>query len=209
MGVYVFDTRTLVRELIEDFKRDGNRDFGHDIIPQMIRKGEKVFGYEFVDENRKESKYWRDVGDIDSLYDANMDLLQVSPELNLYDSDWPIHAYRMQGPPAKTINESAERRGLATNSITGTGAIISGAQVDRSILAPMVRVLGESTVTESILMPGVQVGRGCRIHRTIIDEGVTVPDGTVIGADPEDDAGRFQISPGGVAAVPSGYLFKR
>jgi glucose-1-phosphate adenylyltransferase len=209
MGVYVFDTRTLVRELIEDFKQDGNRDFGHDIIPQMIRKGEKVFGYEFVDENRKESKYWRDVGDIDSFYDANMDLLQVSPELNLYDSDWPIHAYRMQGPPAKTINESAERQGLATNSISGTGAIISGAQVDRSILAPMVRVLGESTVTESILMPGIQVGRGCHIHHTIIDEGVTVPDGTIIGTDSEDDAKRFQVSPGGVVAVPSGYQFRR
>lgn len=208
MGVYVFDTATLVRELIEDYKQDSSHDFGYDIIPQMIRKGERVFGYEFVDENRKEAKYWRDVGDIDSFYEANMDLLRLSPELNLYDDNWPIHANRMQGPPAKTINESPEREGLATNSILGTAVIVSGAKVDRSILAPRVRVLGDSVITESILMPGVQVGSNCRIHRTIIDEGVTVPPETVIGVSPEDDSRLFQISQEGIVAVPSGFLFK-
>ncbi len=208
MGVYVFDTKALVRELIEDYKTDSSHDFGHNIIPQMIRKGERVYGYEFVDENRKESKYWRDVGDIDSFYEANMDLLELSPEFNLYDKEWPIHSYRFQGPPAKTIHESSERQGIALNSLLGTGVIVSGASVERSILSPLVRVQGNSTVSESILMPGVQVSNGCSIHRTIIDEGVIVPDGTKIGEDPETDVRFFQISHQGVVVVPSGFVFK-
>ena len=207
MGVYVFDTPTLVRELIEDYKKDSRHDFGHDIIPQMIRKGENVFGYEFVDENRKESKYWRDIGDLDSFYEANMDLVQVSPIFNLYDEDWPIHTYRVQGPPAKTIDESHDRRGSALNSILSTGVIVSGATVERSILAPHVQVRGGSHISESILMPGVQVHSGCRIHRTIIDEGVTIPPGTDIGTNPEMDSRLFQLSPNGVTVVPSGFAF--
>lgn len=208
MGVYIFDTKTLVKALIEDYKKDSNHDFGRDIIPQMVKKGERVFGYEFVDENRKESKYWRDVGDIDSLYDANMDLLEISPEFNLYDTNWPIHSYQFQGPPAKTINESSLLQGSATNSLLSTGVIVSGASVVRSILSPLVRIRGGSKITDSILMPGVQVGRNCTIHRTIIDEGVIIPDGTKIGQNPADDAKRFQISPQHVVVVPNGYIFK-
>lgn len=207
MGVYVFDTPTLVRELVEDYKRDSLHDFGHNIIPQMIRKGERVFGYEFVNENHKESQYWRDIGDLDSFYEANMDLVSVSPEFNLYDEDWPIHTYRVQGPPAKTVSEGPERRGSALNSILTTGVIVSGAAVERSILGPHVRLRGDTYITESVLMPGVQVGEGCRIHRTIIDEGVIIPPGTEIGTNPENDTRLFQISRGGVVVVPSGFAF--
>lgn len=207
MGVYVFDTATLVRELIEDYKRDSRHDFGRDIIPNMIRKGKRVFGYEFVDENRKESKYWRDIGDLDSFYEANMDLLQVSPVFNLYDEDWPIHTYREIGPPAKTVFDEANRRGTAVNSLLSAGVIVSGSLVERSILSTHVLVHSYSHISESILMPAVEVGQGCRIHRTIVDEGVNIPEGTVIGVNPEEDSRRFTISPHGVVVVPGGYAF--
>ncbi|TKJ42506.1 glucose-1-phosphate adenylyltransferase [candidate division LCP-89 bacterium B3_LCP] len=207
MGVYVFDTKALVRGLIEDYKKDSNHDFGHDIIPRMIQKGERVFGYEFMDESSGKLRYWRDVGDIDSFYEANMDLVDVSPEFNLYDEDWPIYTYRLQGPPAKIIHESQDKRAAVSNSLLGTGVIISGAEVERSIISPMVRVSGNSQVTQSILMPGVQIGQNCRIKRTIIDEGVIVPDNTEIGINSDDDTRFFQISPKGIVTVPSGFVF--
>ncbi|HDH58173.1 MAG TPA: glucose-1-phosphate adenylyltransferase [Bacteroidetes bacterium] len=206
MGVYVFDTRTLVRELIEDYKRGSSRDFGHDIIPQMIRKGERVFGYEFGDIEGGKSRYWRDIGDLDSYYEANMDLVKLCPDFNLYDEEWPIHTHRAQGPPAKTIDESPERRGYATNSLLSTGVIISGASVERSILSHHVHIEGGTHINESILMPGVRVGEGCQLHRTIIDEGVIIPPGKEIGRNPESDARFFQISPQGVVIVPSGLI---
>lgn len=207
MGVYVFDTRILVRELIEDYKRGSRRDFGHDIIPQMIRKDEKVHGYEFKGINPGETGYWRDIGDLDSYYSSNMDLAGVSPVFNLYDENWPIHTYRVQGPPAKTIDERNDRRGSAVNSLLSTGVIVSGATVERSILSSHVRLMGGSHVTESILLPGVQVGPGCRLHRTIIDEGASIPANTEIGINPDRDARFFQISPQGIAVVPSGFIF--
>lgn len=207
MGVYVFETTTLVKELIDDYKRDSHHDFGHDVIPQMVAKGLRVFGYEFVDENRKESKYWRDVGDLDSFYDSNIDLVNVSPEFNLYDEDWPIHTYRVQGPPAKTINETEQRRGTAVNSLLSTGAIISGATVEQSILSPHVRVGGGSFVSESVLMPGVRIAEGCRISRAILDENVEIPPGTEIGFNHDRDAKYFQISPSGIVVIPTGFAF--
>lgn len=207
MGVYVFDTVTLVKELIEDYKQDSTHDFGKDIIPQMIRKGLKVYAYEFVDENRKESKYWRDIGDLDSFYDANMDLIQVSPIFNLYDLDWPIHTYREPGPPAKTVFDWPGRRGVAMNSLLSTGVIVSGSLVERSIVAPHVYVHDYCHISDSILMPNVEIGEGCRISRAIVDEGVSIPPGVDIGVNPEDDARRFTILPKGIVAVPSGYAF--
>jgi glucose-1-phosphate adenylyltransferase len=207
MGVYVFDTVSLVKELIEDYKQESTHDFGKDIIPQMIRKGMKVYGYEFVDENRKESKYWRDIGDLDSFYDANMDLIQVSPIFNLYDLEWPIHTYRQPGPPAKTVFDVPGRRGEAINSLLSTGVIVSGSLVERSILASHVFVGDHCHITDSILMPNVEVGENCKIYRAIIDEGVVIPPEVEIGVDPAEDAKRFTISKGGVIVVPSGFAF--
>ncbi|MFH1862994.1 MAG: glucose-1-phosphate adenylyltransferase [bacterium] len=207
MGVYVFDTETLVRELIEDYKKDSRHDFGHNIIPQMIRKGERVYAYEFVDENRKESKYWRDIGDLDSFHEANMDLIEISPIFNLYSEDWPIHTYREPGPPAKTVFNYPDLRGVAVNSILSTGVIVSGAYVEQAILSPHVRVHNQARVVDSILMPEVEVGEGCQIQRAIVDEGVKIPAGIQIGLNREEDARRFVISPGGVVVVPSGYVF--
>jgi glucose-1-phosphate adenylyltransferase len=207
MGVYVFDTATLVKALIEDYKKDSRHDFGHDVIPLMVQKGMRVCSYEFVDENRKESKYWRDVGDLDSFYDANIDLVNVSPIFNLYDEAWPLHTYRVQGPPAKTINETGERRGVAINSMLSTGAIVSGAMIEQSILSPHARVGGGSHVSDSVLMPNVKIGENCRIHRAILDEDVSIPSGTVIGMNHEQDARFFQISANGVTVVPTGFAF--
>lgn len=208
MGVYVFDTATLVRALIEDYKRDSRHDFGGDIIPMMIQKGMKVYGYEFVDENRKEFKYWRDIGDLDSFYEANMDQVQVTPIFNLYDEDWPIHTYREPGPPAKTVFDWPGRRGIALNSLLSTGVIISGSLVERSILSPHVHIHSYSHISDSILMPRVEVEEGCRIHHAIIDENVQIPRGVEIGVNPEQDARRFTISKNGVVVVPSGYVFE-
>ncbi len=209
MGVYVFDTATLVRHLIEDYKkRDSNRDFGHNIIPQMVKKKRRVYGFEFIDPDNKRAKYWRDIGDLDSFYEANMDLVSVSPEFNLYDEELPIHSYKANGPPAKTIDESHERKGTAVNSLLCTGAIVSGAAVERSILSPYVRVNGGSHVTDSILMQNVQIGENCQINKAIIDEGVAIPPGTTIGLDPKEDRKYFQFSPSGVVVVPSGFIFK-
>jgi len=207
MGVYVFDTVTLVKALIEDYKKDSSHDFGKDIIPQMIQKGMKVYAYEFEDENRKESKYWRDIGDLDSYYEANMDLIQVSPIFNLYDVDWPIHTYREPGPPAKMVFDLPGRRGEALNSLLSTGVIVSGSLVERSIVASHVLVNDYCHITDSILMPNVEVGEGCRIHRAIVDEGVVIPPGIEIGVHPDEDARRFTISRTGIAVVPSGYAF--
>jgi len=207
MGVYIFDTVTLVKELIEDYKQDSSHDFGRDLIPQMIRKGMKVYGYEFVDENRKESKYWRDIGDLDSFYDANMDLIQVSPIFNLYDQEWPIHTYRQPGPPAKTVFDVPGRRGEAINSLLSTGVIVSGSLVERSILSSHVFVGDFCHIADSILMPNAEIGEGCKIHKAIIDEGVTIPPAVEIGVNPEEDAKRFTISKSGVIVVPSGFAF--
>jgi len=208
MGVYVFDTKTLVKELIDDYKRGTSRDFGHNIIPQMVENGRSVYGYEFVDLNKKKAKYWRDIGDLDSYYDTNMDLIQISPEFNLYDTDWPIHSHRPQGPSAKVINESHERRGSVTDSMLSTSAIISGARVERSIVGYHVRVFGGSHITDSIVLPKARIGENCKIRRAIIDEGAEIPAGTVIGENPEDDGRQFQISPGGIVVVPAGYVIK-
>jgi glucose-1-phosphate adenylyltransferase len=207
MGVYVFDTFTLVKELIEDYKQDSSHDFGKDIIPRMIQKGMKVYAYEFVDENRQESKYWRDIGDLDSFFEANMDLVQVSPIFNLYDQEWPIHTYRQPGPPAKTVFDGPGRRGRALNSLLSSGVIVSGSLVERTILSSHVYVHNDCHVADSILMPYADVGEGCKIYKAIVDEAVSIPAGTEIGLNAEEDAKRFTISKEGIVVVPSGFAF--
>ena len=205
MGIYVFKHHVLVDELQRDAAdKHSNHDFGKNIIPQMIKRGMNVVVYNFIDENKKEAKYWRDIGTIDAYFEANMDLVAVAPVFNLYDKDWPIRTYQEQFPPAKTVfagEEITGRIGLALDSLVSGGCIISGGQVKRSILSPNVRINSYSQVHDSILMEGVNVGRYARIKRSIIDKDVKIPEGTVIGYDLDEDRKRFSVSEAGIVVV--------
>lgn len=206
MGIYCFPTKVLFDELFRDAGRpDSQHDFGRNIIPSMIENGRRVYAYQFVDENRKDALYWRDVGTIDAYFAANMDLVAVDPLLNLYDHNWPIRTYQPQYPPAKFVfaeHDPRGRRGEAIDSIVSQGCIISGGHVRRSVLSPAVRVNSYADVEECILFEGVNIGRHCVIRRAIIDKGVDVPPGTRIGVDLEEDRRRgFHVSPGGVVVL--------
>ena len=208
MGIYVFNRPIIEQELHEDArKRNSTHDFGKDIIPQMVKKGLKIAAYNFIDENKKEAKYWRDIGTIDAYYEANMDLVQVDPVFNLYDKDWPIRTLQEQFPSAKTVFSGEEitgRVGLVLDSVVSNGCIVSGGRVQRSILSPNVRVNSYSQVYDSILMEGVNVGRYARIKRAIIDKDVDIPQGMVIGYDLEEDKKRFYVTESGIVVVAKG-----
>ncbi len=204
MGVYIFDNEALARELVRDAEEPSSHDFGRDIIPRLVETGERVYSYLFWDENRKASPYWRDVGTLDAYYEASMDLIQVDPVFNLYDPLWPMHTYQPQFPPAKFVFDAEGRRGEATDSLVSMGCIVSGGRVRRSILSPGVRVHSYSDVLDSILMPNATVNRHCRIQRTIVDRGVEVPRGAVIGFEIEEDRRRHTVSEGGVVVVTPG-----
>lgn len=205
MGIYLFKTETLVRRLIEDAKNTAStHDFGRDVIPAMLGK-DRVFAFPFIDENRKETKYWRDIGTIDAYYDANMDLANVDPLLNLYDRQWPIRTYQEQLPPAKTVFSEGERSAMVQDSIISGGCIVSGARVRHSILSPWVRLHSYAEVLDSILLDNVEIGRYARIRRAIIDKNVKVPEDATIGYNPDEDRKRFTISEGHVVVVPKGY----
>lgn len=212
MGIYVFKRGILENELQEDSKRRStHHDFGKDIIPSLLKKGRKVSLYNFIDENRKEAKYWRDIGTIDAYYEANMDLVQVNPVFNLYDKAWPIRTLQEQFPPAKTVfsgEEIASRVGLVLDSVVSNGCIISGGRVQRSILSCNVRIHSYSQVYDSILMEGVDVGRHAKIRRAIIDKDVEIPSGMVIGYDLEQDRKRFHVTESGIVVVAKGTEIK-
>jgi len=215
MGVYIFNTDILVRRLIDDMKQDTEHDFGKNIIPDMVTGDDRVYAYPFVDENKGPDVYWRDIGTIASYYDANMDLTQVQPQFNLYDDEWPIHRRNQPGPPGKTISYGANfteagppRPALVEDTLLATGVIISGAQVQRSILGPRCFLHSWAQVQDSILFDDVEIGRHCRIQNAIIDKHVKLPPGTVIGEDPDEDRQRFTVSPGGIVVLPSGIILK-
>lgn len=201
MGVYVFQTEVLVRRLIEDARSESSHDFGKDIIPKMIQK-DKVFSFDFREGDRGGTEYWRDVGTLDAYFEANMDLVSVTPHLNLYDSHWPILTYQPSFPPAKTVWEEEGRTGTTLNSILSNGCIISGGRVRRSILSPQVRVNSYAEVENSILLDGVDVGRNAKIRRAIIDKEVQIPAGTEIGYCLEEDAKHFTVTGSGIVVVP-------
>ncbi|MDD5431983.1 MAG: glucose-1-phosphate adenylyltransferase [Candidatus Omnitrophica bacterium] len=206
MGIYVFKHPVIVHELEEDAKKSAsNHDFGKDIIPQMLKKNLKIAAYNFDDENKRGLQpYWRDIGTIDAYYEANMDLVQVDPTFNLYDKEWPTRTLQEQFPPAKTVfagDEVTGRIGLVLDSIVSGGCIVSGGRVQRSILSPNVRINSYSEVYDSILMEGVNVGRYAKIKRAIIDKDVIIPQGMVIGYDPEEDKKRFTVSDSGIVVV--------
>jgi glucose-1-phosphate adenylyltransferase len=204
MGIYVFSTEVLVRRLIQDAKRkESSHDFGRDVIPSMVPR-DKVYAHNFWDEERKEPKYWRDVGTLDAYWEANMDLVSVSPQFNLYDFQWPVHTYYAPFPPAKTVHSDANRTGVAINSILSGGCIVSGGRIEHSILGPNVQIHSYAEVTDSILMEGVSVGRRARIRRAIIDKGITVPEGMVIGFNLDEDRKRFTLSDTDIVVVPKG-----
>ena len=188
MGIYVFNTKILIEELRADAEDPtSSHDFGKDILPKCLER-RRVTAYDFVDINAKAARYWRDVGTLDSYYEANMDLIAVSPEFNLYDKRWPIRMRAIQAPPAKFVFAvEGQRMGMASDSIVSPGVIVSGGRVNRSVLAPFVRVNSYSEVEESILMPRAVVGRYSRVRRAIIDADVVLPENSRVGFDPEED----------------------
>ncbi|MCG5502163.1 glucose-1-phosphate adenylyltransferase [Ectothiorhodospira lacustris] len=201
MGIYVFNTRFLFEQLIKDADTPGSsHDFGKDIIPNVI-KSYRVMAYPFRDVQTGSQAYWRDVGTIDSYWQANLELIGVTPELNLYDMDWPIWTYQEQLPPAKFVFDDDDRRGMAVDSMVSGGCIISGAQVRHSLLFSNVIVNSYSQVTNSVVLPDVEIGRYCRIHKAVIDKGCRIPEGMVVGEDPAEDAKHFHVSQGGVTVV--------
>ena len=208
MGVYVFNTEALVRRVIEDAKDPASQhDFGKNVIPAMVNH-DRVYAYSFRDENKKQAKYWRDIGTLDAYYEASMDLVTVDPQFNLYDTQWPIRTYYPPLPPAKTVFEEygTGRVGMAYDSIVSSGCIISGGRVYRSILSPSVRIHSYSEVRDSILMEGVEIGRRARVKRAIIDKGVRVPEGHQIGFHPGEDAKKFTVTESGLVVIPKGTI---
>jgi glucose-1-phosphate adenylyltransferase len=201
LGIYIFDMDVLVPALEKDARQDSNHDFGKDILPELISTV-PVFAYRFYDENKKEAKYWRDIGTIDAYYDANMDLCHVNPDFNLYDPEWPLRTNQIQAPPAKFVFADEGRRcGQALDSVISAGCIISGSRVAGSVLCPNVRVHSFCDIEQSILMPGVRVGRHARIRRAIVDRDVFVPRGALIGYNDEEDRRRHTVSDSGIVVV--------
>jgi glucose-1-phosphate adenylyltransferase len=204
MGVYLFSTRALL-DVLAEAHGDANtsHDFGKDILPRLVERGHSVYAYDFIDENKKEVRYWRDIGTLDAYYEANMDLVSVSPVFNLYDEEWPVRTYQPQYPPAKFVfAEEGRRMGVSINSMICAGCIVSGGRVVNTVLSPGVRVNSYSEVESSILFHNVNVGRHSRLRRSIIDSGVQLPEGTELGFDVEKDRKKGHIvTPAGIVVV--------
>jgi glucose-1-phosphate adenylyltransferase len=206
MGIYVFNSRFLFEQLIKDADTKGSsHDFGKDIIPAVIDKY-LINAYPFLDMQSGLQSYWRDVGTIDAYFEANMELIGVKPDLNLYDQTWPIWTYQDQTPPAKFVFDDDNRRGYAVDSMVSGGCIISGASVRHSLLFSNVRVNSFTTLEHCIVLPQANIGRNCRIKRAIIEKGCEIPEGTVIGENLAEDAKKYHVSPGGIVLVTPDML---
>jgi glucose-1-phosphate adenylyltransferase len=201
MGIYIFNTAFLYEQLIKDADSpQSTHDFGHDIIPSLI-DNYRVFAYPFMDVQSGVQAYWRDVGTVDAFWEANLELIGVTPDLNLYDADWPIWTYQEQAPPAKFVFDDDDRRGMAVDSMVSGGCIISGAKVRHSLLFSNVTVQSYSEIEDTVILPKSVIGEGCRIRRAVVDKGCQIPAHTVIGYDNKEDAKKFYVSPGGVVLV--------
>ena len=206
MGIYIFNKDLLFEMLIRDADTpNSSHDFGKDIIPHAIDKY-RVYAYPFTDATSGIQSYWRDVGTVDAFWEANLELIGVTPELNLYDNEWPIWTHQEQLPPAKFIFDSDDRRGMAVDSMVSGGCIISGAHICQSLLFSNVTVDSYSKVDSSVVLPDVTIGKNCQITHAIIDKGCEIPDGMIIGHDDEDDQKRFFVSPKGVVLVTPDML---
>jgi glucose-1-phosphate adenylyltransferase len=206
MGIYVFNTQLIERLLTEDAADETSQhDFGRNVVPKAI-ESMQVFAYPFRNVKTRAQNYWRDVGTVDAFYEANLELVYVAPELNVYDEEWPIWTYQLQQPPAKFVLDEDGRRGMAINSVISGGAIISGAVVRESLLFSSVRVDEGSSIERSVILPGVRIGKNCTIRRAIVDEHCEIPDGMQIGVDMEQDRQRFDVTPKGVILVTPDML---
>jgi glucose-1-phosphate adenylyltransferase len=213
MGIYVFSWRFL-RELLraDADNPDSSHDFGHDLIPHIVRNG-KAMAHRFAESCVRDSPetpaYWRDVGTVDAFWRANIDLTGFTPELDLWDRDWPIWTYSETLPPAKFIHDERHRRGSAISSMVAGGCIISGTQVRNSLLFTMVHTNSFASLSHSVLLPYVYVGRHARLRNAVVDRGVRIPEGLVVGVDPEEDGRWFHVSPGGVTLITQKMLDRR
>jgi len=201
MGIYVFNAQLLYRMLATMAATAGTaHDFGRNVIPDAI-ENRSVVAYPFRDVRTQAQQYWRDVGTVDAYYEANLELVYVHPELNIYDERWPIWTYQQQQPPAKFVLDEDGRRGLAINSMVSGGCIISGASISNSLLFSNVRVEERSSIEAAVILPNVRIGRRCLVQRAILDEGCVLPDGMRIGVDRAEDARRFYVTEKGVVLV--------
>jgi len=207
MGNYLFNTNFLYEQVIKDADTPGTKhDFGRNVIPSIIDRYQ-VYAYAFRDPQTDDQAYWRDVGTLQAYWEANMELVEITPQLNLYDQSWPIFTYQMQSPPAKFVFDSDDRRGRAVQSMISGGCIVSGSLVSRSLLFSGAVVNSFSSVSESVVLPDVKIGQNCRVYRAIIDRGTQIPDGMVIGENAEDDRRRgFRVTDSGLTLVTSDML---
>lgn len=206
MGIYVFSKQFLVDKLIEDNNNpNSTRDFGKDIIPSSIGNA-TVTAYPFINEETGEPAYWRDVGTIESFWQANMELCSIEPELNLYDRDWPIWTYQSQLPSAKFVFDEADRCGEAIDSLVASGCVLSGSKVKRSVIFNGCRLRSYSLVKDCVILPDVEIGRNCKITKAVIDKGVKIPDGTVIGESRAEDEKRYFVDGNGITLVTKDML---
>ena len=209
MGIYIFSTKVLIDELLSDAdSADSSHDFGADIIPDVIDRL-RVNAFPFRDGSTGQGAYWRDVGTIDAFWEANLELIGISPELNLYDRAWPIWTYQDQVPPAKFVFDDEGRRGMAVDSMVAGGSIISGSSVHHSMLFSNVHVHSYCKIEDSVIFSEVDIGRGSEIKKAVIDKGCILPPNTRIGVDPDEDARRFYISERGVVLVTPEMLGQR
>ncbi len=209
MGVYCFNRDFLIKVLNEDAENPhSGHDFGKDLIPRLIEKN-RVFAYNFIDENRKKALYWRDIGTIEAYYEANMDLVSVSPVFNLYDAHWPIRTYQQPYPPAKFVFADENRMGIALDSIVSMGSILSGGRVQNCVLSHDVRIDSRAEVQSSILYSHSKIGHHSRIRRAIIDREVHIPPHSVIGFDLEEDRKKYHVTESGIVVIVPERIFEQ
>lgn len=205
MGIYVFETKFLFDQLIRDAATPGSsRDFGKDLIPYIVKHGKAVahhFSRSCVRSTKEAAPYWRDVGTVDAYWEANIDLTDVVPDLDLYDHEWPIWTYGEITPPAKFVHDEEGRRGAAVSSLVSGGCIVSGAALKRSLLFTGVRVNSYSSVENAVILPYVNVGRGARLTNVVVDRGVNIPEGLIVGEDPILDTARFRRTERGICLI--------
>jgi len=205
MGIYIFNADFLYEQLYRDaYDVNSSHDFGKDIIPDVIERY-RVMSYPFRDAMGGQA-YWRDVGTVDSFWEANLELIGITPDLNLYDDEWPIWTYQSQSPPAKFIFDNEDRRGMAVDSMVSGGCIISGASVKHSLLFSGVTVHSYSALEDCVVLPDAEIGEHCRLRKVVIDSDCVIPEGTNIGYDTKADAEKYYVSPGGVTLVTPDML---